>query len=299
MTHSSRIAPLKTPNNNDDNDDALQTLSEHILMPPPRRMGWVSPMELVQSDKSSEYVLFKLNQHVSKYALALGVIQSFFIVYRALCSLLAEGIPSPIRVIAMLRLIVPVCVWLYFYLSSRYVPSNVLTAEGSRIIVLGNVILLLQTIFTGGMFLSWVATRDFCEHDLCLQDFPKKMLPLSFFTNIVVTSIGNPLFVTCHDVSACLLSVVITIIVLLSSTFLLHLDIIDSFAVGVMCAGIIFILFSYEGNVWIGYRSFSKFESVLRVHMANENNEYLLKTQTKEMRHMIGMNKISLINSFT
>jgi hypothetical protein len=44
-----------------------------------------------------------------------------------------------------------------------------------------------------------------------------------------------------------------------------------------------------ETQVVSNFISYSKFESALLLKVASENEEYLMRTQTEEMRHMIGV----------
>jgi hypothetical protein len=54
-------------------------------------------------------------------------------------------------------------------------------------------------------------------------------------------------------------------------------------------SGILFATFLiYEGNIYGNYCVYVRFKMALIVKTESENKEYLLKTQTEEMRHMIG-----------
>jgi cell shape-determining protein MreC len=104
----------------------------------------------------------------------------------------------------------------------------------------------------------------------------------------IVGSIAMPMIYTCHDVSVCLLSIVITYSMLIVAAVLLHLPFLDIIYLSVVGIVIFVAVANYESNMFSIFTTFSKFELTLRAKVASENKEYLMKTQTEEMRHMIG-----------
>jgi hypothetical protein len=66
---------------------------------------------------------------------------------------------------------------------------------------------------------------------------------------------------------------------------LLNIEVISLAVMGVI---MFYTIAKYETEVLSNFISYSKFESALRVKVASENEEYLMRTQTEGMRHMIG-----------
>jgi hypothetical protein len=187
-----------------------------------------------------------------------------------------------------LKTIVPLLGWVYIYLYKKYKPSDVLTFEGKRIIWIGNMCVILQAVFSGVMSVIWVITQDNCRSDACMQDFPEKIIPLGLLIHQICGGIVMPLFYTVHDVSASIISISITFTTLIAVALLLKLPSAEVFYIILTGIVISMTLVSFEGGSFINYTSFSQFETALLVKVASENQEYLLKIQTEEMRHMIG-----------
>lgn len=277
MTSSTPVAPSDT--------DILHVQSAEAEKPPP---PWSSFSELLKSDNSSEFAVFKLNQGTSFFTIAACVYVTILLLSNAFYKN-TDGVPGALKVIAGMRCCVPLILWTYVYLSSQYVNSNTLTTEGKRILFFGNMSLLLHASFTGATLIGWVLTRDDCQSDVCLQDVPKHILPLGFFGVALVGGFAMTLFFPRHDVYVCFLSMTINTSSLIMSAIWIQVDARDMFVVCVMSMVMFLITVGYEGNMLSIYTAFSKFEIALRANVASENKEYLMKTQTEEMRHMIGM----------
>jgi uncharacterized membrane protein len=96
------------------------------------------------------------------------------------------------------------------------------------------------------------------------------------------------MFVTCHEVWACILSIVISYTAILINIILLNMpmyELVLMFLIGI----IVLIAFCiYEANVAHTFQSYTKFQETLTAKVDSENKEYLMKMETVEMRHMIG-----------
>ena len=253
-------------------------------LPPSSEPDGLLPLEI-----SSDISVFKLNQGYSNCGIIYCVLQTVFFVGRAL-SVSVDGVPFAMRLISYVTLLVlPLMQGLYFYLSKQYKHSNTLTVEGKGIILIGNINLILQAVFTGAILLAWVTTRHHCHSEVCLQDYPKKLLPIRYFAYLLTSSIGMPLFFTSHDFSISLISACISIAAMFLGALVLHVDSFDILAILISGITVLFILYSIEGAIYLAFTSYSKFETALRANIASENKEYLMNIQTEEMRHMIGM----------
>lgn len=277
---SSPIGPSDFPNNVD-----VATTEKNEQQQP--RPPWTSLPSLLKSDNSSDFAVFKLNQGFSYYAMAVIAFQTIFNVLRAF-NMNTDGVPGAIKVIAGMKCFAPIIGWIYFYLSSQYVNSTTLTAEGKRIFFFGNMSLLVHTIFTGATVLSWVLTRDDCDSDACLQDIPKHILPLGLFGNSIIGGLSMTLFFPCHDVYVCFLSMAINISSLITSVVLLGMPKMDIIGVSTVSIIMCILIVLYEENMLSLYTAFSKFKIALRAKVTSKNKEYLMETQTEEMRHMLG-----------
>ena len=275
-----------------------QQLKQPQTQPPPLQPPqWVSVTELLSTGASPEFALYKLNQGYSKIAVALCVMQTITFSQAAFL-ISVDGVPDIYKASVYVRAFGPVLGWMYFYHFRRYVPSDVLTAEGKRIILLGNLIILLLAISLGAQLLVWVITRDDCYANICMQDYPKHIIPLRLLIRIIVASIGMPIFYSCHDASVAILSIFISMTTLFVSAMLLHAPTIDMISISFMSIVMVLMLASWEGSLYSTFVSYSKFESALRVKVSCENKEYLMKIQTDEMCHMIGMYNIQNLNYY-
>ena len=248
-----------------------------------------SLIELLESNKTPNFALFKLNQPISTYVIPYVIIQTIFILARWSFALRDEGVPLASKLVLHVMLLVPLIEWAYIYLIRRHVYSDTLTAAGERIILLGNLAILLQALSLGAMLLVWILTRDDCHSDhYCRQDHPKQMLPARILVINIVGVIGLPVLFPCHDARVSLFTAFIAGSAMFASAVLLHLELPNILSVIFGGMSAFTIMFCYEGMIFSAYTSYLKFETALRVNISSENKEFLLKIQTEEMRHMIG-----------
>jgi hypothetical protein len=116
------------------------------------------------------------------------------------------GIPFWYQLAVYFQSLIPIFGWIYIYLLKKHVHCNVLSSEGKRIIQAGNSAIIIQSVCSMLVLLSWLLTHDECHSEHCLEDFLAKLILLG---QIVPHSVGNiamPIFFTCHDALACLLS---------------------------------------------------------------------------------------------
>jgi tryptophan-rich sensory protein len=104
-------------------------------------------------------------------------------------------------------------------------------------------------------------------------------------------SIANPIFYGCHSTKASLSSICCIFASIIIVAVQRHVPRIELFALVIMAIIMFYTIVKYETQVLSNYISYSKFEKALRVKVASENEEYLMKIQTEEMRHMIGMSE--------
>jgi hypothetical protein len=248
---------------------------------------WISLREILDSDKSPDFTLSKLTRGNIFWPTV--VCSSQTIVYFSRIIMMgSHGIPFSYKVVNYLRVLVLVVGWAYIYFLKKYKPSDVLSKEGKRIIRVGNAAIVLQALMSALILLIWVLTHDDCHSDVCLEDTPKKIIPLGTLLHQIMAGIAMPMFFVCHDVSACLLSISITYVMMLVAGVLLHLPSLDLFYVTFMGMSVFVYFINYEINTFEIYSSYIKFEFTLREKVASENKEYLMNIQTEEMRHMIG-----------
>ena len=253
----------------------------------PQQLQWPSLRELLDADNSPQFHVFKLNQGYSMYAIALCIFQTGIISYQVVHAH-HRGVPLALKLIHYLRFLTLVPLWLYFYFFKQHVKSDILSTKGKRIIFLGNMNILLHACIGGGLLLAWVLTHEDCHSRICLQDYPKHIVPLGMFIEATLWSIAMAVFYSVHHISVCFVSILVSYAMVLISAVLLHEEQPDFLAVIFMGLAMFFILFTYEGSLFVVYTSFFKFEAALRANLAFENEEALLKKQTEEMRHMIG-----------
>jgi len=294
MTTSATIAPSEmesnSPSRRANKEQQGIHVPSHAVEPPSSLSG------LLISDKSSTFAAFKLNQAVSHVVLPFVCLQTIFIVSGA-NSVSVEGVPLALKVVAYARLLVPPIECAYLYFARRHIPSDALTAAGKRVILLGNVIILFQVLSLGALLLAWTLTRDTCHSDVCLDDYPKQLFPMKIFINIIIVTAGMPVIFPCHDVTVSFLSSFIAGLVMLASAVLLHMELVNILETIIVGITVFTIVFCFEGMFFSASASYSKFETALRANMTSENKEYLMKIQTEEMRHMIGMCEMFLFLS--
>jgi hypothetical protein len=253
-----------------------------------RQSLWTLFVESHDSEKLPEYATFKLKDGRTQMSILICVMHTLFYAFKFVFVTVNDGVPLLLRLTTYCRTIVPILEMVYIYLLKKHVHTDVLTSEGKIIIQIGNITILVQAIATVFMLVSWVITRDDCQSDVCHQDFPEKMIPLGMLLHQIIGGACMPIFFTCHDASACLFSSFLTFAAMIVAAVLLHLrslDILYMFLFGLV---IFFCNANYEITIFSNFMSYSKFESTLRAKVASENEEYLMKIQTEEMRHMIG-----------
>lgn len=244
--------------------------------------------EIFHSDKSPVFTLFILKNGGIAMPATISIIQ--LIIYSSRCYVVSDaGMPFALRVATYARPILILIEWIYIYFLNKNVPSDVLKKEEKIITRLGNVIVVLQALLSGLIFLIWVFTRYQCQSDACLQDFPKQLVPPMMLTHQIMGSIVMPFFFTCHDFSAAILSVIIAYCLILAGAVLLHvpaINIFQLFVVGIIVLGL------YVSNTVQRYASFTSYfelQAMFLAKEASENKVSLTNIQTEEMRHMIGM----------
>jgi hypothetical protein len=75
----------------------------------------------------------------------------------------------------------------------------------------------------------------------------------------------------------------------ISSAVLAQLPTNDVLLAICVCVILFVMIIGLEGHTLSLYMYFSNFETALRAKVASENKESLMKAQTEEMRHMIGI----------
>jgi hypothetical protein len=250
---------------------------------------WISVVDIFQSDESPEFALFKLKQGYTQFTIFYCVCQTLMNLWRIVMTINDTGIPLPLRIMGCVRIINPILGWAQIYRMKKYVPSDVLNAEGRRIMLLGDGMSIIHALITGAFILTWIATHANCGSRVCVQDLPDKTVPLDMVLYVLGSSISMPIFYTCHHVFASLLSIVITYSALLAVGCMAYITADDILGLLFMSSFTFFIVISFEGNMFSNFTNYSKFEITLRMKVTSENQEYLMQIQTEEMRHMIGV----------
>jgi hypothetical protein len=246
-----------------------------------------SLIEILHSDKLPDCAAFKIKESNTRVPMLACAMEMIF--YAIIMVYVTDtGVPLFYLSMTYLRIIVPCIGWAYFYLLKKHVYSNVLGSAGKRVIQLGNVVILMQSLCSSLTLLAFALTRDDCHSDKCLQDFPKQMIPLGMVFHQFLGGIVMPMLYTCHDVSVSLFSVFIYFSSMLAAAVILHLPLDEIIYISLMGIVTFFCLASYEINIYSGFTSICKFETTLLAKVDSENKEYLMKIQTEEMRHMIG-----------
>jgi hypothetical protein len=244
--------------------------------------------QVYKSDKSTEFATYKLKSSTPYTAVLLCIVQTFFGFWRS-AYVSEPGVPTLLKLANYVKLIVPSLGWMYIYLYSQYEQSEIKRLkDGRRIIILGNICIILQSFFTGLLSIVWVITKDHCSAEACLEEFPEKIIPLGLLFHQICGGVAMPLFYSCHDVFSIILSIVISYSAMLVTAILLHMDNVDVVYIFLTALVISMVLAKYECGIFSNFFSFSRFEIALREQISSENKECVLKMQTEEMRHMIG-----------
>ena len=245
-------------------------------------------LAIVDGDKASHFSLFKLKQGHSQFTLYFCICQTLIALLRFIVSVQDSGIPMPLKIGLWCKNLISMIGWVYIYRSKKYVPASVLNAEGKRIMLLGDCIIIVNSLVTAVMFMVWALTFDDCESHVCEEDSPDGTMPTMGFLFAISGSISFPIFYPCHHGIANLLSIVIIYSSMLALGIVRHIE--AGGLMGIVVVGIV-IFFTFlilDGSILSNYSSYSQFESTLRLKLASENKEYLMKIQTEEMRHMLG-----------
>jgi hypothetical protein len=282
------IMPTKVKPSNLPKDGTVTDTTVDAQQPQKQQQSLsASLIEILDSDKSPEYAAFKLKDNQTITTSLICAVETITYGYTFIY-MTTPDVPILFRLATYFRMIVPCLGWVYLYLLKKHVHSNVLTTAGKRVIQLGNAVILMQAVCASLMLLTFALTRDDCHSDKCLQDFPKKIIPLGMVFHQFLGSISLPLLITCHDVSVSLLSVFISVSMCFVGAVLLYLPFAELLYIAVMGVVTFFCLASYESKLFSCFASFCKFETTLRAKVDSENKEYLMKNQAEEMRHMIG-----------
>ena len=261
---------------------------------------FISVTKLLRYDGNQEFKTFKQKRDVDStftvYFFFFQVILSFS---RCLVAFGDTGSPLPLRVIIFLRfLIVLFLGGGYVYLTRKIANSATFRqSDGTKLLRVGNAFVTLLGILEGTMLLTWALTIGDCEVFWCEAD--KNMIPLTRVLFMVGSSIAVPIFFGCHSTKVSLFStfsINICIVVVAIQRNLLQVEILAIVVMGIL---MLYTVAKLETQVVSNFISYSKFESALRVKVASENEEYLLRTQTEEMRHMIGVLHNDALNYYT
>ena len=248
---------------------------------------WITMKKLFYSDKSDVYLNFKLKKGSSEYPIYICLIQTILMLFKCII-VSGNGVPLSYKIINYLALIVPMAGWLYIFLYRRYIDSKDLEKNGKIIIWVGNMCIISQALLTGLMSIIWVLSHDDCNSDACLQDSPDDVYPLELLFHHICGGIAMPLFYTCHHALSSFIAVFVTYATMTFTAILLRMDPGQIMYILLTAVVISMALTVYEGSVYANFTSYYKFENALRVKVASENKEYLMKVQTEEMRRMIG-----------
>ena len=249
----------------------------------------ISVTKLLRYDGNQEFKTFKQKRDVdSTLTVYFFIFQVILSVGRCLVFLRDTESPLPLRVIILLRfLIVLFLGGAYVYLTRKIANSTIFDqSDGTKLLRIGNALVMALGLLEGTMMLTWAFTIGDCEVFWCKAD--KNMIPLTRILYLVGGGFANPIFYGCHSSKTSLTSsfyIYICVFVVAIQRKLLNVEV---FSVAVMGIIMFYTIAKYETEVLSNFISYSKFESALRVQVASENKEYLMRTQTEEMRHMIG-----------
>lgn len=249
------------------------------------QLSSISWIDSIKYDYQADFMNFKLNSGRAYNSVVL--IQAFSSAVKIGFMLSSPGGPLWAKIVMYGSAVVPVLGWTYTYLYRKYEFSDVIGWQGRRILILGNLCIILHSLFSGMTLLLWALNRD-CDHPVCLPDFPEKVMPHGLLLQLFTGAVVMPMFYISHDSLAALVSFLTSFSLLLATAIILDMPKRDIASTLLISAMLLISLSIYEGSVRINYTLYSKFEKSLREQLASENKEYLLKLQTEEMRHMIG-----------
>ena len=251
---------------------------------------YISLRRLIQYDGNQEFKTFKQKLDLnSTYTLYFFIFQTFLRLWRCVV-VLTDGAGAPLALNLVILLRFPFILFLgvvYLYLSKKIAHSPTFNpSDGTKLMNIGNALVMSQAIFEGAMMLIWAFTIGDCEISWCQAD--KNIIPLTRVIYMLGGSIANPIFYGCHSTKASLSSICCIFASIIVVAVERHVQRIELFALVIMAIIMFYTIVKYETQVLSNYISYSKFEKALRVKVASENEEYLMKIQTEEMRHMIG-----------
>mmetsp|Transcript_8270 Transcript_8270/g.15589 ORF Transcript_8270/g.15589 Transcript_8270/m.15589 type:complete len:765 (-) Transcript_8270:230-2524(-) len=269
-------------------ESSADKVSQDIDIVYQHQLSWNYIAQVLKSDYSEEFAKFKLKKSSHYVPLCLCIMQSLFGLWRA--QFVSEpGVPPLYKLANYVKLIVPFLGWVYIYAYSQYDASNDSIGYcGKRIILLGNSCIILQALLTGLLSIVWVITHEQCSAEPCLEGFPSQIIPLGLLFHQICGGVAMPLFYSCHDVFASILSVFITYSTMIITALLLHMKTTDVIYIFLTAVVISMAFVTYESSLFSNFTSFSRFEIALREQLVSENKESVMKLQTEEMRHMIG-----------
>jgi hypothetical protein len=244
---------------------------------------------LVHADRSADFKKFKLDRGYSKITIGFIVFDTLINFWRIIRLLRFPGATLMTQVVVCVSLLVPICEWIYIHLLKKYLRGGESRLQdGTTIIWLGNVIMMVQSACMGLLLLSWALGRDSCESDVCWEDFPEQMIPLPLLSQVICIVVAMPLVFSCNSTIVAQLSLLISYSLLFAVGLILQMPVADLLVIVSMFVFTFFTVVTYEYTVYLNYKSFSKFEFALRKKVESENKELLMKIQTEEMRNMIG-----------
>jgi hypothetical protein len=189
---------------------------------------------VLDSDKIPEFVSFKLKYGITKYTFYLCIFQTVLCLFRFF-RVIDDGVPLIYQVAVCARIIIPIVGWMYIYFSRKYVHSDVLSVEGKRIILLGNLVIFLQAFFAGIMLIIWKLAQDDCRNVACFEDHPHGLIPATMLFYSINGSIAVPIFYKCHNAYVPLFSVIMTYVLMFIGGLLVHVSIFD--LIGILFMG--------------------------------------------------------------
>ena len=250
---------------------------------------FISFKRLIQYDGNQEFKTFKQKQDLnSTYTLYYFIFQNILNLWRCVDIYDDTGAPLPLRINIILRFIVLLFLGAaYVYMSKKIAHSPFNQSDGTKLLNIGNILVITQAILIGTMLLIWAFTMGDCDVRFCRAD--KNTIPMTQVIFMMGGSIANPIFYGCHSAKSSLASILCIftcIFVVAVQRNLLKLEI---FAIAITGIVMFYTVAKLETQVVSNFISYSKFESALLLKVASENEEYLMRTQTEEMRHMIGV----------
>lgn len=282
------MARARSPSLTKMNNNARNFLESQPLMDSP--FHYTSINEVFHSDKIPAFKTFRLQQggctQIAIYFTIFQTLTTLISFHNVFCSY--DHDPTVLQSAVLLRFVVLFLSWSYIYYSSKYSFSRSTIDEEKRIFFLGNAIVVTQAIVGAIKLLSVAVDSDYVKNDY-LYGNPNPGIPMSILFIVISGNIAIPVFFTCHDTFICLISAIITYGTMFITGLLLQLPIVE--LLGTVTIGVIifFTLASYERTIFSTFLMFSNFEVTLRDKLASESKEDILKNQTEEMRHMIGM----------